>query len=208
MIPHVTGEVKLRLRNLAMESGADVVFVEIGGTVGDLENAFYIEAMRELSYEEGPASCCFGALTYIVEPPARGEQKSKAAQLGIKQVMQLGIQPDIIVCRATNPVNEKARQKISVYSNVPLERVISLHDSASIYMIPAMLRDHSLDFEVLRLLRIEDRINLRHERKAWARWCDFTDKIDSVNREVTIGITGKYTAVRDSRSEERRGGKE
>ena len=198
MIPHVTGEVKLRLRQLAADSKADVVFVEIGGTVGDLENAYFIEAMRELAYEEGPGSSCFVALTYIMEPPALGEQKSKAAQLGIKQVMQLGIQPDIIVCRATNPVNEKARQKISVYSNVPLERVISLHDSASIYMIPAMLRDHGMDFEVLRLLKIEDRINLRHERKAWAKWCDFTDKIGTAKYETTIGITGKYTSVRDS----------
>jgi CTP synthase len=198
MIPHVTGEVKLRLRSLAAETDADIVFVEIGGTVGDLENAYYIEAMRELAYEEGPCSSCFVALTYILEPPTLGEQKSKAAQLGIKQLMQLGIQPDIIVCRATHPVTEKARQKISVYSNVPLERVVSVPDSASIYMIPAMLRDAGLDFQVLRLLKIEDRINLRHERKAWAKWCDFTDRIDSVNREIIIGITGKYTAVRDS----------
>lgn len=198
MIPHVTGEVKLRLRTLAAETDADIVFVEIGGTVGDLENAYYIEAMRELAYEEGPCSSCFVALTYILEPPTLGEQKSKAAQLGIKQLMQLGVQPDIIACRATHPVTEKARQKISVYSNVPLERVVSLSDSASIYTIPAMLRDAGLDFQVLRLLKIEDRINLRHERKAWARWCDFTDKIDSGNREITIGVTGKYTAVRDS----------
>ncbi|MBN1392672.1 MAG: CTP synthase [Sedimentisphaerales bacterium] len=198
MIPHVTGEVKLRLRNLAAQTDADIVFVEIGGTVGDLENAYYIEAMRELAYEEGPCSACFVALTYILEPPTLGEQKSKAAQLGIKQLMQLGVQPDIIACRATHAVTEKARQKISVYSNVPVERVISLPDSASIYTIPAMLRDAGLDFQVLRLLKIEDRINLRHERKAWARWCDFTDKIDSINREITIGITGKYTAVRDS----------
>ncbi|NLZ05092.1 MAG: CTP synthase [Phycisphaerae bacterium] len=198
MIPHVTGEVKLKLRQLATESKADVVFVEIGGTVGDLENAYYLEAMRELAYEEGPNSSCFVALTYVLEPPALGEQKSKAAQLGIKQVMQLGIQPDIIACRATNPVNEKARQKISIYSNVPVERVVSLHDSASIYMIPSMLREHGLDFEVLRLLKIEDRINLRYERKAWAKWCDFTDKIGAAKYKAAIGITGKYTAVRDS----------
>jgi len=198
MIPHVTGEVKLKLRQLAAQTDADIVFVEIGGTAGDLENAYFIEATRELAYEEGPNSSCFVALTYILEPPTLGEQKSKAAQLGIKQLMQLGIQPDIITCRATHPVSNKAREKISVYSNVPLKRVVSMPDSASIHMIPAMLREASLDFEVLRLLKIEDRINLRHERKAWAKWCDFTDKIDAINRKVTIGITGKYTAVRDS----------
>ena len=198
MIPHVTGEVKLKLRRLAAETNADIVFVEIGGTVGDLENAYFIEATRELAYEEGPNSCCFVALTYILEPPTLGEQKSKAAQLGIKQLMQCGIQPDIIACRASNPVSEKAREKISIYSNVPIERVISLPDSTSIYKIPAMLRDNGLDFEVLRLLKIEDRINLRHERKAWAQWCDFTDKIGSATRQITVGITGKYTTVRDS----------
>ena len=198
MIPHVTGEVKLRLRNLAMKTNADIVFVEIGGTVGDLENAFYIEAMRELAYEEGPNSCCFVALTYILEPKTLGEQKSKAAQLGIKQLMQCGVQPDIIACRAANPVGEKSRQKISVYSNVPIGRVISLHDSASIYQIPAMLRDCGMDFEVLRHLHIEDRINLRSERGAWAKWCDFTDKIGKEKQAVKIGITGKYTSLRDS----------
>jgi CTP synthase len=198
MIPHVTGEVKLRLRRLAIDSDADIVFVEIGGTVGDLENAYYIEAMRELAYEEGPNSSCFVALTYILEPKTLGEQKSKAAQLGIKQLMECGIQPDIIACRASNPVSDKVRQKISVYSNVPFERVISVPDSASIYMIPAMLRDAKLDFAVLRLLKIEDRINLHYERKAWEQWCDFTDKIGATKREVTVGITGKYTSVRDS----------
>jgi len=198
MIPHVTGEVKLKLRQLAMETDADIIFVEIGGTVGDLENAYYIEAMRELAYEEGPNSSCFVALTYILEPKTLGEQKSKAAQLGIKQLMQCGIQPSIIACRASRPATEKIRQKISVYSNVPFERVISLPDSASIYMIPAMLREVGLDFEVARLLKIEDRINLRNERKAWARWCDFSDKMGKIDHKTTIGITGKYTSVRDS----------
>ncbi|HIJ70326.1 MAG TPA: CTP synthase [Planctomycetes bacterium] len=198
MIPHVTGEVKLKLRHLAMDTDADIVFVELGGTVGDLENAFYIEAMRELAYEEGPGSCCFVGLTYILEPKTLGEQKSKAAQLGVKQMMQMGIQPDIIACRAESPVSEQVRQKISVFSNVPLERVFSMHDSASVYMIPSMLRQCGLDFEVLRMLKIENRINLRHERRAWAKWCDFVDKIGAETHEVTVGITGKYTSVRDS----------
>ena len=198
MIPHVTGEVKLKLRELAMRSNADVVFVEIGGTVGDLENAYFIEATRELAYEEGPGSCCFVALTYILEPKTLGEQKSKAAQLGIKQLMQCGVQPDIIACRAGSPVNEKARQKISIYSNVPFERVTSLPDSASIYMIPAMLRENGLDFQVIRMLKIEDRINLQKERREWGKWCDFTEKMEKLDRQVTIGITGKYITVRDS----------
>ncbi len=198
MIPHVTGEVKLRLRELAVASEVDVVFVEIGGTVGDVENAYYIEAMRELAYEEGPNSVCFVALTQVLEPKTLGEQKSKAAQLGIKRLMEMGVQPHIIACRAGNPVTDKVRQKIAQYTNVPLERVFSMHDCESIYVIPSMLRDLGYDFEVIRLLKLEERVNLRHERQAWLEWCDFTDRLSSAEQEVTIGITGKYTSVRDS----------
>ncbi len=198
MIPHVTGEVKLRLRELAVKSQSDIIFVEIGGTVGDVENAYYIEAMRELAYEEGPHSVCFVALTHVLEPPTLGEQKSKAAQLGIKRLMEMGVQPQIIACRANRPVVTKVRQKIAQYTNVPLERVFSMHDCHSIYVIPNMLRELGYDFEVLRLLKLEERVDLRHEREAWNKWCEYVDKLDRINRTVKIGITGKYTSLRDS----------
>ena len=141
VIPHVVGEVKLKLRNLAHLSDADVVFVEVGGTVGDYENSFYLEACRQLAYEEGEGSVCFVALTYILEPNTLGEQKSKAAQLGIKRLMEVGIMPNIIACRAAAPVAEKVRQKISMYTNVPMRRVFSMHDLESIYLVPEALRD-------------------------------------------------------------------
>ena len=198
MIPHVTGEVKMRLRELAVKSNADVVFVEIGGTVGDVENAYYIEALRELAYEEGPNSVCFVALTYVLEPSTLGEQKSKAAQLGIKRLMEMGVQPHIIACRSARAVTEKVRQKIAQYTNVPLARVFSMHDCDSIYIIPSMLREAGYDFEVIRLLKLEQRINLRKERKAWLKWCDFLDRLEALKYKVTIGVTGKYTTVRDS----------
>src|SRR5580698_3626260 len=102
-IPHVTGEIKLRLRELAAKTNADVVFVEVGGTVGDYENGHYLEACRQLAYEEGENSVAFVALTYVMEPGALGEQKSKAAQLGIKRLMEVGVMPHIIACRASNP---------------------------------------------------------------------------------------------------------
>ncbi|HMO27439.1 MAG TPA: CTP synthetase, partial [Tepidisphaeraceae bacterium] len=122
VIPHVTGEIKLKLRELAVKSNADVVFVEVGGTVGDYENSFYLESCRQLAFEEGEGSVCFVALTYVLEPGALGEQKSKAAQLGIKRLMEAGMMPNIIACRASNPVNDKVRQKISMYTNVPMRR--------------------------------------------------------------------------------------
>jgi len=199
MIPHITGEVKLKLRRLAMKSKADVVFVEIGGTVGDLENAFYIEAMREMAYEEGSGNCCFVALTYILAPKTLGEQKSKAAQLGIRELMEKGIQPNIIGCRSENKVTKTVLQKISVFSNVPFENVFSMHDSESIYTIPMMLRENGLDFSVIRILGLEDKISLTTERREWEKWCRFTDSIAKPRKhEITIGITGKYTSVRDS----------
>ncbi len=199
MIPHITGEVKLKLRRLAMKSKADVVFVEIGGTVGDLENAFYIEAMREMAYEEGSGNCCFVALTYILAPKTLGEQKSKAAQLGIRELMEKGIQPNIIGCRSENKVTKTVLQKISVFSNVPFENVFSMHDSESIYTIPMMLRENGLDFSVIRILGLEDKISLQTERIEWEKWCRFTDSIAKPRKhEITIGITGKYTSVRDS----------
>ena len=198
MIPHVTGEVKMKLRTLALRTKADVVFVEVGGTVGDYENAYYIEAARELAYEEGPGKVCFVALTYILSPKTLGEQKSKAAQLGVKRLMEMGIQPQIIACRASEPVTEKVRQKISIYTNVPLKRVVSMHDQESIYLIPDQLHQAGTDAQVLELLELTDKVDENREKDARAKWGEFVRRIEKVSGEVTIGITGKYTAVRDS----------
>jgi CTP synthase len=197
-IPHVTGEVKLKLRELAAKSNADVIFVEVGGTVGDLENTVYLEACRQLAYEEGENAVTFVALTYVLEPGALGEQKSKAAQLGIKRLMEVGIMPHIIACRASNPVKEKVREKISMYTNVPMRRVVTMHDVESIYTIPEALREAGIDREVLTLLDLHDRVNQRHEDQARLKWRWFVDRIGRAKKDVTIAVTGKYTLVRDA----------
>jgi CTP synthase len=199
MIPHVTGEVKHLLRQLAAKSQADVVFIEVGGTVGDYENGYFIEALRELAYEEGEESMCVVALTYVMEPKSLGEQKSKAAQLGLRQVMQTGLVPHIIACRCPSPVNDKVKQKISMFSNVPLSRVVSMHDVESIYLVPEMLREAGLDREVLTLLKLHDRVNQKMEDTARRKWVKFVeDLLVPKDRSVTIGVTGKYTAIRDA----------
>src|SRR6476620_10467738 len=198
VIPHVVGEIKLKLRELASRSQADVVFVEVGGTVGDYENGFYLEACRQLAFEEGEGSVVFVALTYIMEPNAIGEQKSKAAQLGIKRLMEVGIMPHIIACRANNPANEKVREKISMYTNVPMKRVVSMHDVESIYVVPEMLREAGMDREVLTLLNLHDRVNQRAEDRERAKWKWFVDRIGKADKSVTIAVTGKYTALRDA----------
>ncbi|MGA3066022.1 MAG: CTP synthase [Tepidisphaeraceae bacterium] len=197
-IPHVTGEVKLRLRELAAKSNADVVFVEVGGTVGDFENQAYLEACRQLAYEEGENSVVFVVLTYVLEPGALGEQKSKAAQLGIKRLMEVGIMPHIIACRASNPVKEKVREKISMYTNVPMRRVVTMHDVESIYTIPESLRTEGIDREVLTLLKLHDRVDQAREDQARLKWRWFVDRIGKARKEITIAVTGKYTSLRDA----------
>lgn len=203
MIPHVTGEVKRKLRELALRGDgkrpADVVFVEVGGTVGDYENGFYIEALRELAFEEGPGSVCFVALTYVIEPQALGEQKSKAAQLGIQRLMETGIQPHLIACRAENRVQPKVLEKIAMFSNVPLKRVFSMHDRESIYTIPDEMRADGLDREILSILGIHDRVDIRHEDNARQRWTTFVRGLTAEkDLSVRVGITGKYADLRDA----------
>ena len=204
MIPHVTGAVKLKIRQLAMTGGpnggpADVVFVEVGGTAGDYENGFYIEALRELAFEEGPESTCFVALTYILEPATLGEQKSKAAQLGIKRLMECGVQPHVIACRATNPVGEKVMQKIGMFSNVPMKRIFSMHDRDSIYVIPDAMRTTGLDREILSILNLHDRVDVTREDVARRGWNEFSAKLASPrSRRVKIGVMGKYASLRDA----------
>lgn len=198
MIPHVTGEVKLCLRELAVASGSDVVFVEIGGTVGDVENAYFIEAVREMSYEEGPGSFCFVALTYIVEPKILGEQKSKPAQLNLKLLNAAGIRPDIIGCRASSPVTKKVREKIALFASVPMDRVFSMHDSDSVYVVPEMLRGAGIDAAVIDILNMGDKINHQAEERARGVWGGYINKFRSAVHPLNIGIIGKYTAVRDS----------
>lgn len=193
-IPHVTGEIKGFLRGLALNSRADVVLVEVGGTVGDIENSYFLEAMRELAYEEGPGNVCFINVTYVLEPGSLGEQKSKAAQLGLKALMGMGIQPSIVVCRAESPIQEKIREKISIYSNVPLERVIGSLDVDNIHKLPLYLKKKGIDKEVMEIL------GLKHNgtSKEFTEWKTLAERIERADKELTIGITGKYTTVHDS----------
>ncbi|MEA2734379.1 MAG: synthase, partial [Humisphaera sp.] len=151
-----------------------------------------------LAFEEGEGSVVFVALTYILEPNAVGEQKSKAAQLGIKRLMEVGIMPHIIACRASRQVGEKVREKIAMYTNVPMRRVVSMHDLDSIYLIPDALRDVGIDREVLGMLDLHDRVDSRNDDRARTRWQWFVDRIGKSKKTVTVAVTGKYVALRDA----------
>jgi CTP synthase len=196
-IPHVTGEIKNFLRNLAMKSDADLVLVEVGGTVGDLENSYFIEAMRELRYEEGRENVCFINVTYIIEPRSLGEFKSKPAQLGIRKLMELGVQPDIIVCRSERPITQKVKEKVSVFSDVCIDRIYNLWDFGNVYEIPLILRENKIDEALFDILKIKPKENNDSEMN-FSKLEDFVNKIRNADKEVTIGIIGKYTYVHDS----------
>jgi len=195
-IPHVTGEIKSVVRNLAVKSKANVVVIEIGGTVGDYENMFALEALRELHYEEGHENVCFVNITYILQPKSLGEQKSKAAQLGIKRLIAMGIQPDVIVCRSESQLHERIREKISLNTNVPLNRVVGVHDVSNIYSLPLSLRENEFDERILETLGMEKRFkkNGNSGLKQWVKKTSSSGK----QKPVTVGIAGKYTGSSDT----------
>lgn len=193
MIPHVTGEIKLRLRTLAADSGADVVFVEIGGTVGDLENNMYIEACRQLAAEEGTGNVCFVALAYVPSPSTLGEQKSKPAQLGFRQLMSLGVMPDVVVTRSSRELSHEVREKLSLFSGVPADRVFSMHDVASASLVPDMVREAGIDTALLQDFGLQCDVAPRSDAYA----ASLRRSLAS-GRTVRVCIAGKYTALRDA----------
>ncbi len=196
-IPHVTGEIKRFLRENALKTEADIVLVEVGGTAGDLENSYFIEAMRELSYEEGKENVCFVNVTYILQPSSLGEHKSKPAQLGLRTLMSMGIAPHIVACRSRAEVPNSVREKISVVANVPLNRVINLINADTIYDIPVYLKEIGVDKEVLDILKLEPKKNYSNTL-TFDSWKKLADNMKHLDKEVTIGIAGKYTNVQDS----------
>jgi len=194
-IPHVTGETKYVLRDLALKSKADIVLVEIGGTVGDYENLFAMESVRQLIYEEGQENVCLVNLTYVIEPHHLGEFKSKAAQLGLKQLMTLGLQPDVIICRSQNTVTDNIREKISMNANVPMEKVFTARDVDNIYDLPISFRTQGVDTAVLNVLNIDDKFPANGS-KSLKEWTENNSVVPK--KEVTIGVAGKYTGTSDT----------
>jgi len=194
-IPHVTGEIKMFLRNLANLSKADIVLVEVGGTVGDLENAYFLEALREMKYEEGN-NICFINVTYIIEPNFLGEQKSKPAQLGIRKLHEIGIQPDIIVCRSNGEIKKSVKEKISLFSNVPFKRIFEIKNVDNVYKIPFYLKYQGIDNAIFEILGIQPKENKND--MTFEKWKSFANLFDKINKKITVAIAGKYVDVQDS----------
>tara|TARA_B100001057_G_scaffold30466_1_gene27758 strand:+ start:652 stop:2256 length:1605 start_codon:yes stop_codon:yes gene_type:complete len=192
IIPHVTDEIKRRIKLLGDTGEFDFVITEIGGTVGDIESLPYIEAVRQLKWEM-QKSTIYIHLTLVPYLSAAGELKTKPTQHSVKTLLESGIQPDILVCRTEHPLTENVRQKIALFCNVEKDAVIESLDAKTIYDVPLLMQKENLDKVVLRKLVIKDKseINL-------VKWKKFLEKLKNPKKEVNIGLVGKYIKLKDS----------
>ena len=193
-IPHVTGEIKKFIRELAMKEKTEILIVETGGTIGDIENSYFIEAMREFKNEEGKENVCFVNVTYIVDPSSLGEQKSKAAQLGMRTLMSLGIQPDLVVCRAEREVKQSILEKLSLVSNLAVENIVSVKNFTNLYEVSLYLGKKKVDQIIFNIFKIKN----NKKAKIYDRWKDLVSRFNHPEKEIEIAMTGKYTGLHDS----------
>ncbi|MDI3482271.1 MAG: synthase [Candidatus Methanomethylophilaceae archaeon] len=195
IIPHITNEIKDRITRVARESNADVTIVELGGTVGDIESMPFLEAARQLSVEIGrEENCIFVHTTLVPILSSVGEQKTKPTQHSVKELMALGIKPDVIVGRSPTMLEDNIKSKISLFCDVPQEAVLSAPDARSIYEVPVILEKQKVsDFLVrkLKLKALAKEIDL-------SEWQVFLERVLDPHREVRISIVGKYTELADS----------
>src|SRR5213595_1715925 len=156
VIPHVTDEIQSRIHQLADQSKADVIITEIGGTTGDIEGLPFLEAIREFALDVGPNNVVFMDVTYVPFIKAAGELKTKPTQQSVAKLREIGLQPQVLICRSENPLDQEVRQKISLFCNVPYEGVIEEKDvDHSIYEVPLMLQRERLDDLVCKLLHLD-----------------------------------------------------
>ena len=190
VIPHITDEIKTAIRRLGPDH--DVVITEIGGTVGDIESLPFLEAIRQFRQEVGRENALFIHLTLIPYIAATAELKTKPTQHSVRELMQIGIQPDILICRTERPLSEDIKRKIALFCNVDFGCVIESPDVRSIYEVPLTLNEQGLDGEVCTRLRLETK---EPDLRAWSA---MVDKILKPRERVRIAVVGKYTELADS----------
>ncbi len=192
VIPHITNEIKSFIYSVGKKSKADVVITEIGGTTGDIESLPFLEAIRQIGIEVGKENCLFIHVTLVPYITGSGEYKSKPTQHSVKELMSLGINPDIIVARCTEPLSEDIRQKISLFCNVKLDCVISNINLPSLYHVPLMLEESNFSDIVCRELSIDcPPCDL-------SGWDEMIERINRRNKYVKIAIVGKYVKLHDA----------
>ena len=190
VIPHVTDEIKAAFRKVA--DGVDLVVVEIGGTVGDIESLPFLEAIRQMRLELGAENATFVHVTLVPFIPTAGELKTKPTQHSVKEMLTIGIQPDLLLCRSDRPLPRELKAKIALFCNVAEQAVISARDVDTIYAVPVALAAEGLDEQILRLLKLDA------PPRYMSHWLGLLENMRHPRGEVRIGVVGKYVALEDA----------
>ncbi|HNR85810.1 MAG TPA: CTP synthase [Taishania sp.] len=192
VIPHITDEIKERIQILGKNGEFDIVITEIGGTIGDIESLPYVEAVRQLMWEE-ENNCIVIHLTLVPYLAAAGELKTKPTQHSVKQLLEFGVQPDILVCRTEHELDLNIRRKIAKFCNVSMNAVIESRDASTIYDVPLLMQEEELDKVVLEKLQLSTRTTPNLDN-----WKNFLTDLKNPITEVNIGLIGKYVELKDS----------
>ena len=195
VIPHVTNEIKAAMARVAMagpEGAPDVVIVEIGGTVGDIESLPFLEAIRQMRHEQGRENCIFVHVTLVPWIAAAQELKTKPTQHSVKELRAIGIQPDMLLCRSERFIPQDVKEKIALFCDVDVQAVITARDVESVYEVPLVFAGERVDEIILRLLRLEA------GPRDLARWSVMLERMQNPRDEVSIGLVGKYVEYEDS----------
>jgi len=187
IIPHVTNEIKERIKEVGKDY--DITVVEIGGTVGDIESLPFLEAARQMGLED---KCIYVHVSLVPELSTTGEQKTKPTQHSIQELRRIGINPNIIIARSRRPLENEARKKIALYTNLTEEYVFSNYDVENIYSVPIILEKQGLGERILKLLELENK------EPDLSKWIDFNERLEKAAKSVKIAMIGKYTKLRDS----------
>jgi len=190
VIPHVTDEIKENI--LKKADDYDIVIVEIGGTVGDIESLPFLEAIRQFKFDIGEENVCYVHLTLVPYIKSAGELKTKPTQHSVKTLREIGIQPDVLVCRSEYPIDDDMKKKIALFCNVSKEAVINALDAKTIYEVPIMMREEGIAALVLKKLRMDERVS------DISKWEEIVTRIKKPEGEVTIGLVGKYVDLKDA----------
>ncbi|ESA34304.1 ctp synthase [Leptolyngbya sp. Heron Island J] len=192
VIPHVTNEIKERIRRVAQNRNPDVVIVEIGGTVGDIEGLPFLEAIRQFRKDVGRENAIYMHVTLIPYIPAAGEIKTKPTQHSVKELRSIGLQPDILVCRCAQPIPEHIKAKVSDFCDVPEACVIAANDAPSIYEVPLLMEQEGLAEQAIRLLNLEERT------PDLENWSTLVERLYTPTQTLDIAIVGKYVSLNDA----------
>ena len=192
VIPHITNEIKSRIRSVAEATDTDVVITEIGGTVGDIESLPFLEAIRQFRREVGPENVLYVHVTLVPFIETAGELKTKPTQHSVNELRRIGIHPDVLVCRSTEPLQREIREKIALFGDVDLDAVITNPDVRDVYLVPIALHEQGLDELVCRKLSIDAPPPDLEE------WLELTERINERDSLVEIALVGKYVKLHDA----------